>query len=199
MTAMEFLQVLPVHRCKQYVSDCCDLINSEWPRTKAARLQMLFMSCDIFPTSLVLILNEEQVVGHCKLGEIRFGGDEIIIETVVIHPDHRGKGWGRILMEDAEEYARRKGKKKIYLSTRNQEGFYKRLGYEICKPILYFGFCDRTPEPLEDNGISNGDTKHSENIPPPPPPPQSQPKKPITQQKKNRPVVYKTFMCKTIV
>lgn len=39
------------------------------------------MSSDKFPTSLVLILAEQQVVGHVKLSEIKLGGDELMIES----------------------------------------------------------------------------------------------------------------------
>ncbi|CAH1389668.1 unnamed protein product [Nezara viridula] len=112
---MEFLQVCPIHKSKQFILECCDLINSEWPRSKAARLQSLYMSSDKFPTSLVLILDEQQVVGHVKLSEIKLGGDELMIETMIIHREHRGKGWGKLLMEEAEEYAQRSGFQTIYV------------------------------------------------------------------------------------
>lgn len=34
---MENLQVYPMHECKRYIVECCNLINSEWPRSKLAR------------------------------------------------------------------------------------------------------------------------------------------------------------------
>ncbi|KAF6202117.1 hypothetical protein GE061_004515 [Apolygus lucorum] len=144
----EFLQVLCMHECKHLILEACNLLNSEWPRSKSARLQSLFMSCDKFPTSLVLVLNDFQVVGHVKLSEITVGGPDVMIESVIIHKEHRGKGWGKMLMEDAEEYIRRRGKKMLYLSTRGQEGFYEKLGYEVCMPILYYGVAlEPSPEP----------------------------------------------------
>ncbi|XP_073975057.1 N-alpha-acetyltransferase 80 isoform X2 [Rhodnius prolixus] len=78
---MENLQVYPMHECKRYIVECCNLINSEWPRSKLARLQSLYMSSDQFPTSLVLILNEEEVVGHLKLTELRVGGSDVMVES----------------------------------------------------------------------------------------------------------------------
>lgn len=43
----------------------------------------------------------------------------------------------------------------LYLSTRGQEGFYDKLGYEVCKPILYYGVA---LEPSSDGEIKvNGD------------------------------------------
>ncbi|CAH1389669.1 unnamed protein product [Nezara viridula] len=192
---MEFLQVCPIHKSKQFILECCDLINSEWPRSKAARLQSLYMSSDKFPTSLVLILDEQQVVGHVKLSEIKLGGDELMIETMIIHREHRGKGWGKLLMEEAEEYAQRRGKNKIYLSTRGQEGFYSKLGYEICQPVMYFGFCDTTPKNDEQAEKPQQDviTNVCPNAPPPPP----LPKKKYKLPKKYRKTA-KTYMSKTL-
>lgn len=31
------LVVVPIHARKDLINDCCDLINSEWPRSKTAR------------------------------------------------------------------------------------------------------------------------------------------------------------------
>ncbi|XP_014252336.1 N-acetyltransferase 6 [Cimex lectularius] len=195
---MEHLQVYPVHKYRQYVLDCCDLLNSEWPKSKSARLQSLFTSCDQFPTHLMLLLNDEQVVGHLKLTEINYGGDDIMVESVVIHPDHRKKGWGKILMEGAEEYARKRGKKMLYLSTRGQEGFYQKLGYDNCKPILYLGFAlEWTPNDCEPMKKNKTETFDCENAPLPPPLPsnESRPKaKTLFRDIKSS----KTYMCKSI-
>ncbi|BES98857.1 N-acetyltransferase 6 (GCN5-related) [Nesidiocoris tenuis] len=205
----EFLQVMAMHECKHLIMEACNLINSEWPRSKTARLQSLFMSCDKFPTSLVLILNDFQIVGHVKLSEITVGGPDIILESVIIHKEHRGKGWGKMLMEDAEDYVRRRGKKMIYLSTRGQEGFYEKLGYEVCKPLLYYGVAleptpDHEPkvnghENLSENGavqnvdVRNGEVKNGDvgNAPPPPPPPP-----PISRTIFRDIQTSKTYMCK---
>ncbi|KAK9499692.1 hypothetical protein O3M35_002694 [Rhynocoris fuscipes] len=194
---MEDLQVYPVHKCcRKEIVACCDLINSEWPRSKMARLQSLCNSSDKFPTSLVLMLNGTDVVGHLKLTELRVGGGDIMVESVVIRKDHRGKGWGKVIMEYAEEYVRSKGKKMLYLSTRGQEGFYKKLGYEICQPILYFGFSDITPQPVEKLEISSTkkDVINCPNAPPPPPLPTN--KKPASQPTLISQKPAKTYMCK---
>jgi len=203
---MEYLQVLPIHHCKEFIVPCCDLINSEWPRSKTARLQSLFMSCDKFPTSLILLLNDETVVGHVRLSEIKLKGDDVMVESVVIHKEHRGKGWGKILMEDAEVYIRSKGKKVMYLSTRGQEGFYKKLGFEVCQPVMFFGFCDITPpvnETIQTPPPTIPPTIPPTNAPPPPPLPAAKIKNPLFRRNdknnnKNRKPVAKVYMCKNI-
>uniref|UniRef100_A0A0A9XG11 N-acetyltransferase 6 n=1 Tax=Lygus hesperus TaxID=30085 RepID=A0A0A9XG11_LYGHE len=195
----EFLQVLCMHECKHLIIEACNLLNSEWPRSKAARLQSLFMSCDKFPTSLVLVLNDFQVVGHAKLSEITVGGPDVMVESVIIHKEHRGKGWGKMLMEDVEEYIRRRGKKMLYLSTRGQEGFYEKLGYEVCKPILYYGVAlEPTPEP--DNKVNGDKIQKPDNViclnapPPPPLPPSANKSQTIFRDIQSS----KTYMRKTV-
>lgn len=191
---MECLHVFPIHRCPSLIPDCCDLINSEWPRSKSARLQSLYMSSEKFPMSLVLVRDETEVVGHVKLTEMKLGGTDIMVESMIIHKDHRGKGWGKILMEEAEQYLERRGKKKTYLSTRGQEGFYKKLGYEVCQPVMYFGFCDLSPPSKENTEIKpkKDPEEVNPNIPAPPP----LPKKTRTPRRLRK--TAKTYMCKYI-
>lgn len=86
----------------------------------------------------------------------------------------------------------------LYLSTRGQEGFYKKLGYEVCKPILYFGFSDITPQPV-DNLDKLPSTKELINCPTaPPPPPLPSNKKPTNERNLFNQKPPKTFMCKHV-
>lgn len=62
----EIMEVHEIHRYPQFMDQCCDLINMEWPRSKTARLRRLEMSCDNFPTCLVLVHSHE-VLGHSRL------------------------------------------------------------------------------------------------------------------------------------
>lgn len=67
----------------------------------------------------------------------------------------------------------------MYLSTKGQEGFYFKLGFEVCKPINYFGFCNTTPRAVDvsvnENNNKNNNSNNNDkqivcaNAPPPPP------------------------------
>lgn len=134
------LDVLPLHKHFGYLMQCCELINDEWKRSETARLRSLESSRDELPTSLILIENEKKVIGHCKLTPIPAMTDACFIESVVISRDIRGKGYGKYLMEKAENYCRDfLDLKTIYLSTKGQEGFYAKLGYTECPPVSIYG------------------------------------------------------------
>lgn len=53
------------------------------------------------------------------------------VRNVAIYEDYRGQGLGRYLMDFAEDLARQKGYKKVFLMGRTSvEAFYHKLGYE---------------------------------------------------------------------
>ena len=63
----------------------------------------------------------------------------IIYMLVVINPAHRGKGYGRVMMEGCEEFAVKLRFSTIYLSTHDKKGFYTKLGFRLCAPVCHFG------------------------------------------------------------
>jgi ribosomal protein S18 acetylase RimI-like enzyme len=58
---------------------------------------------------------------------------EIHIDDMWIHSNHRGKGYGRKLLEDLEERFKGKGFNNINLLTNqfNAPGFYEKCGFEL--------------------------------------------------------------------
>lgn len=136
---MDDLEVIPLHKSARYMLECCRLINSEWKRSETARLRSLECSCDDLPTSLVLI-KDKKVIGHAKLTPIPSIKSGCFVESVVISAELRGKGFGSFLMKKAEEHCRDfLSLDAIYLSTKGQEKFYSKLGYNECGPISIYG------------------------------------------------------------
>ncbi|XP_044265420.1 N-alpha-acetyltransferase 80 [Tribolium madens] len=161
------LKVVPLHLNKKYLSECCKLINDEWKRSDTARLRSLESSSDTLPTSLILLRNEE-IIGHLKLSPIPSIKDGCFVESVVIEKGLRGKGFGRLLMEKAEEYCKNFLQlKTIYLSTKGQEGFYNKLGYIECQPISIYG--NYMPLTSTMNFKHENKAKNWEGAPKPPP------------------------------
>lgn len=133
------LGVVPLHKNPEHLMACCRLINDEWKRSETARLRSLECSSDNLPTCLILLRNK-QVIGHCKLTNIPSISDACFIESVVVDRSLRGQGYGTYLMQKAEEYCKKCLQlNTIYLSTKGQENFYKRLGYNVCAPISIYG------------------------------------------------------------
>jgi GNAT superfamily N-acetyltransferase len=63
-------------------------------------------------------------------------GDIAWIEEVAVDADHRGAGYGRVLMEAAERWARAAGASYVALATRRAAEFYRALDYE--ESAVYF-------------------------------------------------------------
>jgi N-acetylglutamate synthase-like GNAT family acetyltransferase len=133
-------QVFPIHKRPEFIDQCIHLINSEWPRSRVARLWSLESSKDKLPTSLVLIKNEQLVLAHAKLSQIPADSESVFLESVVVSQQQRGKGYGKLIVKETEKYCREFLQlKSIVLSTVGQEMFYAKLGYENCEPISLFG------------------------------------------------------------
>ncbi|KAK4885174.1 hypothetical protein RN001_001445 [Aquatica leii] len=133
------LKVFPLHKHPQYKQECCNLINDEWKRSISARMRSLDSSSDKLPTNLILV-KDMKVIGHCKISSIPSIKNGCFVESVVIDKALRGQGYGKYLMEKTEEYCKSVlNLKNIYLSTKGQETFYTKLGYNLCQPISIYG------------------------------------------------------------
>ena len=85
----------------------------------------------------IAIANSNPVVTvwDCKLlmGFARATSDGIYraaIWDVVIHPDYRGCGLGRKLVETVLTHPQVNKVERVYLTTTNQQSFYERIGFE---------------------------------------------------------------------
>uniref|UniRef100_A0A3P9N7H9 N-alpha-acetyltransferase 80, NatH catalytic subunit n=1 Tax=Poecilia reticulata TaxID=8081 RepID=A0A3P9N7H9_POERE len=150
------IRVVPVHQRPDLLVPCADLVNSEWQRSQAARVHSLQKSCSEFPVCLVLLQGprgtEERLLGHARLTQVVGHGSSLFVESVVVSKQERGKGYGRVLMEETELYAKRRGFKRLCLTTHDKQHFYAHLGYVLSTPV------SSQPPPL----LSS--------VPPPPPP-----------------------------
>lgn len=133
--------VVPIHKHPELLSQCCKLINSEWPRSEVARMRSLEASCDNLPTSLVLTRDHNQtVLAHVKISAIQSNQRCCFVESVVVDRKFRGQGLGKLIMKYTEDYCREfLLLDTIYLSTIDQVGFYQKLNYTTCPPVSMFG------------------------------------------------------------
>ena len=137
-----------MHHNLEYVDPVLELLETQWPHEKAIREKrrqsMVNLSRDDLPCHLVLLQNDgvrREVIGHSllKRADGRSDGKAAIVYSVVIKEDLRGRGLGRKLMTETEDYARCQGYSHLFLFTDDQVKFYKRLDYQECEPITSLG------------------------------------------------------------
>lgn len=133
------MHVHVLHKNKQYLEECVAVLNEEWPRSKTARIHSLEKSCDNFPVNLVLVDDKDVTIGHSRLSLVVGREKSCFIESVVVKKALRGKGLGKFLMQETEEFAKRAGFTTAYLTTHDKQDFYQHIGYQFCKPIVSCG------------------------------------------------------------
>ncbi|CAK9300911.1 unnamed protein product [Gordionus sp. m RMFG-2023] len=136
--------VKPLGDCKNLINEAAEVLNSQWKRSLRARVMSLEKSLNAttLPCSLIMITNSEncpKVIGHVRLCSVVGISDSCLIESLVIHLSYRNKGFGKLLMQKAEDYAKYLCYKSIYLTTIDKNEFYTKLGYSFCQPIASFG------------------------------------------------------------
>ncbi|XP_052576083.1 N-alpha-acetyltransferase 80 [Peromyscus californicus insignis] len=143
------LTLEPVHCRPELLSACADLINDQWPRSRASRLHSLGQSSDAFPLCLMLLSPHPTpgaspiVVGHARLSRVLDHPHSLLVETVVVARALRGRGFGRRLMEGLEAFARARGFRRLHLTTHDQLYFYAHLGYHLGEPVQGLVFTNR--------------------------------------------------------
>ncbi len=80
---------------------------------------------------VMLITNEHEIVGVTVINETGMGGyiPENILVYIATHKSHRGKGLGKILMQEAIDHA--KGDVALHVEADNPAKFlYEKLGFK---------------------------------------------------------------------
>jgi ribosomal protein S18 acetylase RimI-like enzyme len=83
-----------------------------------------------------LVHEDDGIVGYLWIGRDNSGdGASWWVWDVVVEPEHRGKGYGRVAMQLAEDHARANGASTLGLSVfghnKAARGLYESVGYEI--------------------------------------------------------------------
>ncbi len=91
---------------------------------------------------IFVVRNEHRIVGMVNLLftiSTAMGGFVILMEDVVIHPNHRGQGYGSMLLDYVVSFAKQKQFKRITLLTdrisAESQNFFTRNGFEYSNMI----------------------------------------------------------------
>lgn len=86
---------------------------------------------------IFVVRNQSQIFGMVNLLftiSTARGGFVILMEDVVIHPDHRSQGYGTMLLDYVADFAKKKQFKRITLLTdkisAEAQEFFKKNGFE---------------------------------------------------------------------
>lgn len=139
------MQVVKLHEHSEFLGQTAELLNSHWKKSLDTRLSLLKQSNDSFPINFVgfiegkpsliilFIVREQgqpQVVAHVVLLDIVEKSGGIYLESLIVSPNVRGRGFGKQMMEYVEDYARNQGATKMWLNTKDKQQFYQYLGYK---------------------------------------------------------------------
>ncbi|XP_017578703.2 N-alpha-acetyltransferase 80 [Pygocentrus nattereri] len=188
------IRIVPLHERWDLLEACAELLNTQWQRSMGARLHSLRQSSNNYPVNL-LLLEGEKLIGQARVSRV-LGSRSLFVESVVVQPQLRGKGYGRALMEGVERYARGRGCTRLCLTTHDKQHFYSHMGFVPSQPVQNVGtlaslmpvellhkFC-RMPEnegagQQEKKGGDDAGTTLKVCPPPPPPAPPLPPPPPL--------------------
>ncbi|MDE0825973.1 MAG: GNAT family N-acetyltransferase [Akkermansiaceae bacterium] len=86
---------------------------------------------------IFVLRTDDRIIGMVNLLftiSTAVGGFVVLLEDVVIHPDHRNQGYGKLLIDHVIKFAKQKDFKRITLLTdrmsADSQNFFKELGFE---------------------------------------------------------------------
>ena len=101
-------------------------------------LQREFDEHDTPDTKYILLTDDEFPVATCRL--YRLDADSAMLGRVVVLPEYRGKGLGRQVILEAEEWLKKLGYSEAVVESRDVAvGFYEKLGYKVIDKIIIHG------------------------------------------------------------
>lgn len=91
---------------------------------------------------IFVLRNEHKLIGMVNLLftiSTAMGGFVIVMEDVIVHPSHRGQGYGTVLLNHVIEFAKQKDFKRITLLTdkisAESQNFFRKNGFEYSNMI----------------------------------------------------------------
>lgn len=91
-------------------------------------LEQEFDEHDTPDTKYIVLVDDYLPVATCRLYPIDH--ENIMLGRIVVLPEYRGKGIGRMAVAEAEKWAKELGYEKAVLESREgKEGFYQKMGY----------------------------------------------------------------------
>ena len=91
-------------------------------------LEQEFDAHDTPDADYIVLLDDDFPVATCRLYPA--DSESMMLSRIVVLPEYRGRGLGRLAVNAAEQWAAERGFRKAVLESREEKvGFYEKLGY----------------------------------------------------------------------
>lgn len=127
----------------EHISKLTDAAYAQWvPLIGRGTLPMATNYVEAIAKHTVDVLEDDGVI--CGVLELVSENMHVLIENIAVHPDHQGRGLGRMLLRHAEKTAGTLGHSEVRLYTNalftSNLGFYDARGYSVLgKPAMIPG------------------------------------------------------------
>lgn len=141
MNDIDFKLVRPVHT--ETIQQIADWYLAEWHIPTEKTIQNIStMPESGTPFQMIMTLNGEMIATAGIYHTValteripRFAVYSPWLALVYTVPELRGNGYGAILCQKVNEYAKEMGLKELYLFTHTAESLYKRLGWQLMERL----------------------------------------------------------------
>lgn len=87
-----------------------------------------YIAIDTPETKYILVTDDVLPVATCRLYPVN--SENMMLGRIVVLPDYRNRGLGKLVIKEAEKWAKELGYIRAVLESRdNKVDFYKKLGY----------------------------------------------------------------------
>lgn len=119
------------------VADLMELQSDFYPDLESNERGLFLVLENPHRGRIFVLRNDDQIIGMVNLLftiSTAVGGFVILLEDFIIHPDHRGQGYGTMLLDYVLNFAKKKNFKRITLLTDKlgtaSQNFFKKEGFE---------------------------------------------------------------------
>lgn len=126
-----------LHKLVQLVEELMELQGDFMPNREAHERGLALILEQPNRGRIFVLRNDDHIFGMVNLLftiSTAMGGLVILLEDFIIHPNHRGQGYGTMLLDYVKDFAKHKKFKRITLLTdkigAESQNFFKKEGFE---------------------------------------------------------------------